>query len=482
MNSLLLTLASMTVCVPPPVPPPAHAPVTNATTLLYVRILGPEGMQVTFYPGTPAAKTYAVPAEVGVRPGYVYRVELSGIPSLPSPVYPSFEVRGLLQVNLAQASRHPVPVVFQEEELRRVFQTGSMFTKVYFLEDPSLAPPLTSTPDQPLVFEVPPETDPLAEARNRGRPMIVVRLGERAPEAQELARLAVPNTILFPGEQRLPVPPSPPYMPWANWPVYDPLLGGPRSAEECLPDGGDVGPRVGIGPDGKLGGLNASDSAIEYTTESGKRGVTISNRICVLVPRFAVARQEIVPAGILASTTAGLTQASKTQLEVKNRVPPGSAEAITMLASTTGRKAPSAIQGSLHLHGYELTSGVRIVAMAEGTKVVGQVKEPDEITAYPFCEPISLFKWAEPKEAQVGDVVTFFLRYYNHTKQPVDNLVVSDSLTSRLEYVAGSARSDREAALTIEPNEVGSVVLRWEIGGKLAPGQSGVVAFQAKVR
>jgi uncharacterized repeat protein (TIGR01451 family) len=114
--------------------------------------------------------------------------------------------------------------------------------------------------------------------------------------------------------------------------------------------------------------------------------------------------------------------------------------------------------------------------------VVGKVQEPDEITAYPFCEPISLFKWAEPKEAQVGDVVTFYLRYHNHTKQPVESLVVSDSLTGRLEYIPGSARSDREATLTIQPNEAGSVILRWEVSGKLPAGESGVVAFQTRVR
>ena len=32
------------------------------------------------------------------------------------------------------------------------------------------------------------------------------------------------------------------------------------------------------------------------------------------------------------------------------------------------------------------------------------------------------------------------------------------------------------------PNEVGSLILRWEVGGTLQPGQSGVVRFQARVR
>ena len=48
--------------------------------------------------------------------------------------------------------------------------------------------------------------------------------------------------------------------------------------------------------------------------------------------------------------------------------------------------------------------------------------------------------------------------------------------------IRDSARSDREAALTTTPNEAGSVILRWELTGKLPPGASGTVAFQARVR
>jgi hypothetical protein len=36
--------------------------------------------------------------------------------------------------------------------------------------------------------------------------------------------------------------------------------------------------------------------------------------------------------------------------------------------------------------------------------------------------------------------------------------------------------------MTVEPNEAGSVIVRWQISGKLLPGQSGVVSFQARIR
>jgi hypothetical protein len=74
------------------------------------------------------------------------------------------------------------------------------------------------------------------------------------------------------------------------------------------------------------------------------------------------------------------------------------------------------------------------------------------------------------------------LKYSNHGGQPITDVAVSDSLTGRLEYVAGSARSDRDAVFTLQENEAGSAVLHWEIGGKLLPCQSGVVSFQARIR
>ncbi len=61
-------------------------------------------------------------------------------------------------------------------------------------------------------------------------------------------------------------------------------------------------------------------------------------------------------------------------------------------------------------------------------------------------------------------------------------MAVSDSLSGRLEYVPGSAQADRDAVFTTEQNEAGSMILRWEISGRLAPDESGVLRFQAKVR
>jgi hypothetical protein len=74
------------------------------------------------------------------------------------------------------------------------------------------------------------------------------------------------------------------------------------------------------------------------------------------------------------------------------------------------------------------------------------------------------------------------LRYSNVGGRPITDVAVADSLSGRLEYVPGSAESDRDAVLTVQENEVGSVLLRWEISGTLLPGQTGRIRFKARVR
>jgi uncharacterized repeat protein (TIGR01451 family) len=140
---------------------------------------------------------------------------------------------------------------------------------------------------------------------------------------------------------------------------------------------------------------------------------------------------------------------------------------------------------------------LREVAGEEGTAVVGRVKglelirgvvETRECEAacgeapLPPGKPLCVYKWADRQEAQIGDVVTFTIKYSNQGGQPITDVAVSDSLTGRLEYVAGTAESSRDAVFTTEANEAGSLILRWEVAGVLQPGQGGVVRFQARIR
>ena len=91
-------------------------------------------------------------------------------------------------------------------------------------------------------------------------------------------------------------------------------------------------------------------------------------------------------------------------------------------------------------------------------------------------------KFVDPKAPNVGDIVTVVLKYENYGAKPIRDIVLADSLASRLEYVPGSAQADRPVVFTVQANESQSALLRWEVKGELLPGQSGLVRFQARVR
>jgi uncharacterized repeat protein (TIGR01451 family) len=137
----------------------------------------------------------------------------------------------------------------------------------------------------------------------------------------------------------------------------------------------------------------------------------------------------------------------------------------------------------------ENTTGTVPITEIQGHAVVMGVLHEEAIVGTlekkicpPPERPLVLCKTADKQGVQVGESVTFTLRFTNPGGQPITGVVVSDSLTGRLEYVPGSAQSDRQAVFTIQGNEAGSRILRWEVAGRLLPGESGVVRFQARVR
>jgi uncharacterized repeat protein (TIGR01451 family) len=511
--------------------------------LLGVRILGPEGMHVAFFQGHAPPRDFPAPVTVGLRPGYVHRIRLTGLPERPGvTLAPTLEVVGTVCMppKLAGAD-HPAPLVITEQDIEHVL-SGAYLTKIVYLEDPDKAVPVAGKPDQPLEMEVPPDRDLMNEARNLGRPLLIVRLGQREVAPEELAHGSIPETILFPGQRTLLPPPLPPCLPFAGIRLYDPVLGPKPCTEECLHDGGDAGLPLGIGPDGKLNGLDPADTAAVYTDASGHRHVTTSNRVCLCVPRFALVKNEVPLAGFDGSVGLLDTRGVEGRDQLVRRQPSGEANQREQLAAVRGRKqaggtiatvgtavkvqvyvlnAERLTQGTAEVlaverldrltqlerlrlqRGIEFAQelnagkGVAKVEQLEGTAVVGRVEGLKQLTSAVAtldltmccCEcprvpdaPLTLCKWADAQCAQIGDVVTFYLKYSNHGGRAITDVAVSDSLTTRLEYVPGSAKADRDAVFTLEQNEAGSATLRWEIGGRLLPGQSGLVSFQARVR
>jgi uncharacterized repeat protein (TIGR01451 family) len=524
---------------PVSVPLPAQV----SAPLLFVRFMGPKGMRVTFYQGRGTVRAFDVPVTVGIRPGYVYRVKLTSVGTdVKTALYPTLEVRGSLALtkNL-QAAEYPAPAAFDVDNLEHAL-SGTLVTKVVYVEHPDYATPVATKADEPLESVASADRDPLSEARLLGRPVMIVRFGGKQLSDEEMAAESIPNTILFPGEKGLAPAKVGPFLPLAGVPVYDPVLGPKCPEEECLHDGGDGGPKAGFNAADKLAGVDPADSVAEYRDSQGRHRIAVSNRVCICVPRYGIIRAECPLAENAAAIGPGDTQGTKGQDMLKSRTPSLLSKQTDQLAAMKGRGRASVMRGGEGLSqilqmkvlsaseivlGPEALIGskqaatltekqraelkrqiefarelaqevnVGIQEQITATSVVGRVDalhivearaEARDFTC--LCDeaphapdqPLTLCKWADRQAAQVGDVVTFTLKYSNLGGQPIADVAVADSLTTRLEYVAGSAQSDRNAVFTIQNNEVGSALLRWEVSGRLMPGQSGVVRFQAKIR
>jgi uncharacterized repeat protein (TIGR01451 family) len=463
--------------------PPGPQHPAHTAPLLYVRMAGPAGMTVTFFRGGVKGQTLTAPFTVGLRPGYVYRVQIDGIARFPErSFYPSLEVRGSLSAAPgARPADFPVTLTFSEADFRAAAEEA-MVTKAVVLERPELALPVASRPQQPLEVPVPPGRDPVAEAGRHGRVLLVLRLGAREVSVQDLAAWGLPGTILLPGEAGLAMPPVPPALSWQCISLlYDPLLGPePPAAEVCIPDGGDSGTPAGFDVEGRLRGLDPTDTVAEYQDSHGWRRIAVSNRVCLCVPRFLVYRQETQPARQVASLAPGGMRV----LKGGNLLQTEQAALLERQQQHAGAVlTPQRISGALSF------TGPAVFGQMAGLNVIGTLRSPGNVNAtclgpleVPQERPLLLDKWPDKCTALIGDVVTFTLRYRNQGGRPITEVAVSDSLAARYEFIPGSNRSDRPSTFTTRPNEVGSLILRWQINDPLPPGETGTVTFQVRVR
>lgn len=465
-------------CCPPVKCPPGCGPPGCPSPVLFIRVTGPVGTQATFF--QPFPRPFDTPVTVGLRPGYTYRFKLSGLEKYPKlALFPTLQVIGTLQLPIPlNVASFPAPVLFTQDEIDRAM-AGTYITKVIVLEDPEKATAVATEAERPLEFEAKSEREIMAEARARGRPMLVIRFGDMQVPDEVLAQAAIAGTALLPGDPVLGPPASPPNIPWACVPMFDPILGPKPNTEECMRDGGDCGPKVGIGPDHELHGLDPADTVAEYVDGCGRHKIAISNCVCVCVPRYIVVRTELAPVVYDNVLVPARTQLAFPPYLIRVKAPPVIKEQVEQPELVETRKRPSVIKD---VAGYIVLEQAKhtglVVGEQLGQVVIGVCEHKVE---KPVC-PLVICKCIDRKEAQIGDIVTFTLKYTNPGGKPITNVIVSDSLTTRLEYVAGSAKSDRDAVFTTQANEAGSVILRWQLSGPLLPGETGVIMFQAKIR
>ena len=132
--------------------------------------------------GSPRPVELPSPAQCGMHVGRVYRLRISHMPEFPGvELFPSVEIIDRLHPPTGQADRFPIPLPITAEEIRHALD-GRLVTKVIHLEQPQRALPLDEEDTLATVWRDHHE-NLLSEADLRGRPILIIRIGGRLPDA-----------------------------------------------------------------------------------------------------------------------------------------------------------------------------------------------------------------------------------------------------------------------------------------------------------
>lgn len=171
-----------------------------------IEIRGPEGIEVAFSADGQFEPLQSTPAKRGLLIGRVYRLRVTNIPLQEGrEVFPTIELIDRTFPPPGQAWKFPIPIHLTEEDLKLALQ-GRFITRVIYIENPDQAIPTAETPEEQRWFDVGPNENPLKVADFLGRPIAIVRIGNRIP-----VDAAQPNPEFFQGEgpSYRPAPPVP---------------------------------------------------------------------------------------------------------------------------------------------------------------------------------------------------------------------------------------------------------------------------------
>lgn len=190
-----------------------------------VEIRAPQGARIAPAAGAGFAEGRPDSLMVGLYIGPVYRFRVTDVPEHPGlELFPTVELVDRMYPPEGESLRFPVPVDLTLDELLMASE-GKFVTRVIYVEDPNLAVPISQkTPSDTRWFNVAPGEDPLVTADSLGRPIAILRIGGRIPEADQndvnfvygaapaivydrVNRGAHPGVLLTPHEEQIvPVP------------------------------------------------------------------------------------------------------------------------------------------------------------------------------------------------------------------------------------------------------------------------------------
>ena len=148
-----------------------------------VRLILPEGCAVSFAEGDMFSTPWSPASDlVALLVGQVYRFQINGIPyNAGRELYPTIEMIGRLYPPPGKENEFPVEIEITQEDMELAL-AGKLVVKVIYLEDPLTALATRGPERTSLSHDVAAAQNPYREAANLGRPMVILRMGNRQPE------------------------------------------------------------------------------------------------------------------------------------------------------------------------------------------------------------------------------------------------------------------------------------------------------------
>jgi uncharacterized repeat protein (TIGR01451 family) len=446
--------------------PPQGPPMLPVQGKLTVRFQADAGVRLSYLAAPGQWKDQPLPATLSLRPGFKYLFKVEGLPHNEGVAfYPVLEVFDVLYLPPHQnPADHPAPIMLTEADGLAAVK-GALVTKVVTLEDPESGFVGIGGDVNGADVDAFHWMNPFVFAKDVGRIVAVLRFGNKEPSEQELQGMAAPSLMppgCVPGENGsiLPVKPL-------------------KIGEECLRDGGDFRDPAHFNGAGKLKGLDPSDTVMTFKDRTGGKHILPSNPVCLCVPRFVSIRSVQLLSGLAHNLHAG-------RLVMEEAV--GKIDVNQLPIRVKSLDRPDVVKSKARVDVDVGTIRVVTVYNREGTRIIGRYDRTAEVVSADLppekcCdEPLTLIKSCSHDKAQIGDVVTFTIKYTNGSCQAIQDVAISDNLTPRFEYIPGTAKSTREAVFVTQTNGVGSEVLRWEIRDPLPAKQTGEVSFQVRVK
>jgi len=299
-------------------------------------------------------------------------------------------------------------------------------------------------------------------------------------------------------------------------------------ANEFLCNGGDAPPSARARVGDQIIGVGTEDVVARYTTVRGEVHVTPSNRVCVYAPRFGSVRRvtgadigemAVGPRGVLHRDSPVGVDVDQPGLAVTGRDLPIRNELIrgpdAMRARDRGVRVENVLQPEMAEDVLALLAGLSIiqrgvlikddlpiiligaqaatiwsvdqevvvVVAGETAAAVTRDQTARELVVYELPNGrMRVCKVADRGDALPGEIVTFLLRVDNIGDSPLREIVVTDSLSGRLQYVPDSETNSADAEFSMTENDDHSLRLTWKFPGELAVGQGATIEFKCKVR